>query len=204
MAVFACLQIALVALWSLKSAPKSTTSIAEPAIAVVEATAIAVLSCLEHVKSTTPSVLLNCYLTLTIILDIALARTFWIRQGIDAIAGVFTASLVCKAFLLTLEETPKTPIEHDKPLCRETSAGVINRSLFWWLNRLFYRGSRGILTIDDIGNINEKLESGKLLKSLDERWIKGKPSEIQAWTQLTCCSPETEPPCTPRMHFLGV
>jgi hypothetical protein len=175
--IFTCLQIALVTLWSVSSAPKAKTSIAEPAVAVVEAVVIGAVSYLEHVKSTKPSVLLNCYLILTIILDIALTRTFWIRPGIEAIAGVFTASLVCKAALLFLEETPKTPIAGGEPLCRETSSGVINRSVFWWLNRLFLLGSRRVLSIDDLGEVNEKIESGRLLETLEERWTKGEPHQ---------------------------
>lgn len=142
-------------------------------MAVVETLAIGALSYFEHVKSTKPSVLLNSYLVLTIILDIALTRSFWIRNGIDAIAGVFTVSLICKAVLLVLEETPKLPSSDDKTVSRETSAGVISRSVFWWLNRFFYLGANNLLTIDDLQAINTKFDSDELLATLDERWQKG-------------------------------
>ncbi|KAI6785366.1 uncharacterized protein J7T54_007008 [Emericellopsis cladophorae] len=90
--VYAFLQIILFVLWIKAPETKARTSVAEPTVAVIEAVVIAVLSYFEHVKSTRPSVLLNGYLALTIILDIALSRTFWIRDGANAIAGVFTTS----------------------------------------------------------------------------------------------------------------
>lgn len=174
--VFGCLQVALVSLWSLSSAPRARTSIAEPAVAVIETLAIGALSWFEHVKSTKPSALLNCYLVLTIILDIALTRTFWIRSGIDSIAGVFSASLLCKVVLLVLEEIPKKPLAEDKTSSRETSAGVVSRSVFWWLNRFFYLGARNLLTIDNLQAINPKFDSDKLLVTLEEKWQNGKIS----------------------------
>lgn len=172
--VFGCFQVALVALWSLSSAPRARTSIAEPAVAVVETLAVGALSWFEHVKSTKPSALLNYYLLLTIILDIALTRTFWIRSGISSIAGVFTASLLCKVALLVLEEIPKKPLVEDKTSSRETSAGVVSRSVFWWLNRFFYLGARNLLKIDNLQAINPKFDSNKLLVTLEGKWQKGK------------------------------
>ena len=162
----------MIALWTTGSAPRTKTSIAEPAIAIVEAVAIAVLSYFEHVKSNRPSILLNSYLVLSIILDIALTRTFWIRERMDAIAAVFTVSLICKAALLIAEEIPKKSTADGKHFSRERSSGVISRSLFWWLNKLFYVAARDIITVDDLGTINEKFDSVPLLDTLEARWKK--------------------------------
>ncbi|KAK7210750.1 hypothetical protein V2G26_017928 [Clonostachys chloroleuca] len=79
--IFACLQVALIPLWSTGSAPRTKTSIAEPAVALVESIAILTLSYFEHLKSPRPSLMLNAYLILSLILDIALGRTFWIRNN---------------------------------------------------------------------------------------------------------------------------
>lgn len=170
--MYGVLQIVLLSLWStLDSAPQTKLSIAEPAIAVVEALAMSVLSYLEHLKSPKPSGLLNGYLVLTVILDIALARTFWIREGNHAIATVFTAALVCKFCLLMLEEIPKKPSSpHDASFPRETRSGVISRSVFWWLNPLFIRGYRGLLILEDLDIIAKKFDSRRLLEKLDTRW----------------------------------
>lgn len=129
------------------------------------------MSYLEHVKSHRPSIILGTYLVFSVILDIALARTFWIRESMDAIAAVFTVSLVTKAALLVLEETPKRAAFVDsKDISRERSAGVISRSVFWWLNRLFWHAARNLITVDDLGPINEKFDSDTLLNTLEARW----------------------------------
>lgn len=83
---------------------RTNTSVAEAAVGLLEAIAILGLSYFEHVKTVQPSVLLNGYLVLTLILGIAPARTYWIRHDLPAIAAVFTVSLGIKAVLLVLEE----------------------------------------------------------------------------------------------------
>ncbi|KEY65241.1 hypothetical protein S7711_08779 [Stachybotrys chartarum IBT 7711] len=154
------LQATLLALWALPSAPSNRTSLAEAILGVVEALVIAAISYTEHCKSIRPSALLNGYLFLAIILDAALARTFWIRGDMPAIAGVFTVLLAVKVLLLILEELPKTRFAKEKNnVPRETVAGVINRSVFWWLNDLFNRGARLLIGIDDLGNIASKFDS---------------------------------------------
>ncbi|CAM1501751.1 Fc.00g037350.m01.CDS01 [Cosmosporella sp. VM-42] len=169
-AIFLCLQIVLVVLWALPETPKTKTSIAEAVVGVVDALVIAALSYAEHRRSIQPSALLNSYLFLSIVLDIALARTFWIRHDLQAIAGVFTTALVVKSGLLILEETPKPLLVGEKNTARETIAGVVSRSLFWWLNKLFLAGSRILLGVDDLGSIDDKFDSRRLLERLEKTW----------------------------------
>ncbi|KAF4982828.1 hypothetical protein FZEAL_1620 [Fusarium zealandicum] len=169
-ASYVCLQVTLIALWSLESGPKTNTSIAEPILGLVESLALAALSYIEHRRSSKPSALISAYLVLTIILDLALTRTLWIRSGMQAIASVFTASLVLKTILLVLEETPKRLITGEKGTIKETSSGVLSRSFFWWLNSLFFEGSRKLLDLGSLGAINEKFNTHDLSKALEKRW----------------------------------
>ena len=150
---------------------------------VVDALVIAGLSYSEHLKSIQPSLLLNGYLFFSILLDIPLARTFWIRPGFQAIAGVFTASLACKTVLLVLEETPKPLVTGEKTTPRETVAGVISRSLLWWINKLLLTGSRLLLGVDDLGSIQDKFNSQKLLERLELEWEKSMDQQM-----YTSCS----------------
>jgi ATP-binding cassette, subfamily C (CFTR/MRP), member 1 len=169
--VYFGLQISLLAQWLLSSSPSTRTSLPETILGLVEAVIIAAMSYTEHLKSIKPSFLLNADLLRPILLDIALARTFWLRQGMTAIASVFTVSLVVKAVLLVLEELPKRPLSTDKKtMPRETAAGVVNRGIFWWLNSLFWAGSRSIIEIRDLGPIDDKFESRRLLHRLETAW----------------------------------
>ncbi|KAK1504420.1 uncharacterized protein CCOS01_16872 [Colletotrichum costaricense] len=169
---FLCLQIALITLWSLPTAPKTKTSVAESSIALIEAIAIGVLSYTEHKRSVRPSLLLGGYLVLTIILDTAHARTLWIRDGLTPIACVFTASLAVKAVMLALEETPKRAYlpDSEKDVAVECTTGVVSRSLFWWLNGLFFQGFRLLIGLEDLGPIDPKFDSTVLLGRLDRVW----------------------------------
>jgi ATP-binding cassette, subfamily C (CFTR/MRP), member 1 len=176
-ATFLCLQIALVTLWSLSSTTRTRTSIAEAVIGLFDAFTIAALSYVEHTRSVKPSIILNGYLFFSILLDIPLVRTFWIRPGFHAIAGVFTAALGTKATLLVLEETPKSLLVGEKSAPKETVAGVISRSVLWWCNKLLLTGSRLVIGVDDLGSIDDKFDSKKLLEQLETEWEKSEYSE---------------------------
>ncbi|KAL6920991.1 hypothetical protein FSST1_005017 [Fusarium sambucinum] len=167
-ACYVCLQVTLIVLWSRESS--TAIAIAEPVFGFAESIALITLIFFEHRNSRKPSKIVGGYLAVTIILDIALVRTFWIRS-IWAIAAVFTCSLALKATLLILEEWPKLLVREQEKI-RETSSGVINRSFFWWLNSLFLQGSRGILETEDLQNIDTKFDTDHVLIPLEERWLR--------------------------------
>ncbi|KAL0937343.1 ABC multidrug transporter [Colletotrichum truncatum] len=174
--VFLCLQVVLVALWALPSTPSTRTSVAESVLGLVEAVSIAALSYTEHKRSIRPSALLALYLVITIVLDLAQVRTFWLRDGLTAVAGVFTTSLVVKVVILALEETPKRVLlpSSEKDVAIESTTGVVSRSLFWWLNSLFFQGFRLLIGLEDLGAIDPKFDSARLLGMLDRSWAKSK------------------------------
>ncbi|KAK1701087.1 putative ABC multidrug transporter [Colletotrichum godetiae] len=171
---FLCLQIALITLWSLPTTPNTKASTAESALGLIEAIVIGALSYTEHKRSVRPSLLLGGYLVLAIILDTAHARTLWIRDGLTPIAGVFAASLAIKAVMLVLEETPKRAYlpDSEKYVAVECTTGVVSRSLFWWLNGLFFQGFRLLIGLEDLGPIDPKFDSAVLLDTLDRVWSK--------------------------------
>lgn len=164
------------ALWSLSPAPRTRTSLAEAAVGILEAVAIAATSYAEHRKSIKPAALLNGYLLLSVVLGIAPARTYWLRPGLrGGVAGAYTASLAVKALLLVLEEAPKKRLVADdgKDAAPETVAGVVSRGVFWWLNSLLFTGARALLGVDDIGTIQRKFDSRRLLGQLEQVWDRG-------------------------------
>ncbi|CAG9951253.1 unnamed protein product [Clonostachys rosea f. rosea IK726] len=55
----------------------------------------------------------------------------------------------------------------------EYSAGMVSRTLFWWLNRLFYLGFHRAIEVDDLGDINDKFDSHALLERLEKHWNQG-------------------------------
>ncbi|KAJ0139789.1 hypothetical protein HZ326_17285 [Fusarium oxysporum f. sp. albedinis] len=165
-AIYASLQTALLVLWCRQNS--TNTAIAEPVLGLIESFALAALSFVEHRNSKKPSKLIGTFLVVTIILDITLVRTFWIRS-MRTIAAVFTASFVIKTILLILEETPKSLL-NEKEKIHETSSGVVNRSFFWWLNGLFLQGHRTILETEDLQAIDSKFDTDHVSAPLEKQW----------------------------------
>ncbi|KAF5977902.1 Canalicular multispecific organic anion transporter 2 [Fusarium coicis] len=178
--IYASLQTTLLVLWGRENSTK--TAIAEPVLGLIESFALAALSFVEHRNSRKPSKLLGAFLVITIILDIALVRTLWIRS-MQSIAGVFTASFVIKTILLILEEAPKTMLG-EKEKIHETSSGVVSRSFFWWLNGLFLQGHRTILETEDLQTIDPKFDTDHVSAPLEKQWERarnsGQPSLLKS------------------------
>ncbi|KAK2756862.1 ABC multidrug transporter [Colletotrichum kahawae] len=63
---------------------------------------------------------------------------------------------------------PKSDVR--EPSSKEEISGPINRSVFGWLNPLFLQGSRGTLNVGDLGNIDRKFDSARLLSMLSSSW----------------------------------
>lgn len=171
--VLVALQIAVLALWSLPSTAKAKTSIAEAVLGVLESLAILVLSYFEHNRSPGQSFLLNIYLLVSSILDIASIRTAWIRAHEPSLAGLLTAAFAVRICLLALEEMPKTVLAGEKSQSRETRAGFISRSVFWWLNSFLTLGYKSLLDVNHIGPIAAKFDSRDLRKKLEKVWDAG-------------------------------
>ncbi|KAH8203470.1 hypothetical protein TruAng_002341 [Truncatella angustata] len=168
-----CFHSALVALWALPGTVGTQVSLAGSVLDLIGSLAIAVLLYTEHRRSISPSTLLVSYLALSILLDLAQTRTLFLRSPDSGpIRALFTASLATKLALLCLEELQKRPLVTDKTknLALEVISGPINRSVFWWLNQLFLKGFKGLLQVGDLGSIDQKFESAKLLSKLDGVW----------------------------------
>ena len=179
--VLCCLQLATLVLWALPTILRTRTSIAAAALSLIDSGIIAVLLYLEHRRSIGPSKILSGYLFVTILLDVAQARTLFRRSDLRAMAGIFTASLISKSTLLFLEEVPKRSLL--APKLRETTSlektsGLLNRTVFWWLNGLFRKGFGGLLSLGDLSIIHTKFASRSLQAGVGQAWHECKPSRL--------------------------
>jgi ATP-binding cassette subfamily C (CFTR/MRP) protein 1 len=123
---------------------------------------IIVLSSLEHLRSPRPSILLNGYLFLTILFDIAQTRTLWLASAsLQEITycRLFTTALVAKAVLLIFESQHKAKWVQwdDKKHSPEETSGIFGLGAFVWLNRMFLAGYKKILTIEDLFHLDQSM-----------------------------------------------
>jgi ATP-binding cassette, subfamily C (CFTR/MRP), member 1 len=182
-AAFAVLQIGLLVLWLLPSAGKTRASTPTGVVSVVGSLVFCLLSYAEHVRSVTPSVLLNVYLFVSLLFDIARCRTLWLRSlsgYSNVVAIVFTISVAVKFFILILEAVEKRwalrPVYKAYP--PEATSGIYNRSFFWWLNPLFIGGFSKLLLLEDLFQLDKHLTADYLFSRFQAAWDIRKPSSL--------------------------
>jgi ATP-binding cassette, subfamily C (CFTR/MRP), member 1 len=136
--------------------------VASSAVEFVSALFIIVLSSFEHFRSPRPSILLNGYLFLTILLGVAQTRTLWLARATVFEASycrLFTTAVVAKSVLLVLESQDKTKwVQWDaKKHSPEETSGLFGLGAYIWLNRMFLAGYKKILVIDDLFQLNQSM-----------------------------------------------
>jgi ATP-binding cassette, subfamily C (CFTR/MRP), member 1 len=177
----------LVVNWANPSVAKTRASVPTAVLTLVAYLALPILSYAEHVKSVRPSSLLNGYLLISLLCDVARTRTLWLKDH-DKIAGDFTAAVAIKCALLVLEAVEKRrfllPNYQSYPF--EATSGIFSRFFFCWLNPLLRRGHSRILALDDLYCLDKHLLSEYLEPLLNSAWLKGRsPVSLRHTYMLT-------------------
>ena len=151
---------------------KTKVSVATAGLGLFDALALTVLSHAEHTKSTRPSTILCVYLLFSSTFDAVQCRTLWLLHGWSTLVAVFTAMLSVKLVMLCLEGQNKRSFlrsawQHMGP---ESTSGIFNRGLFWWLNDLLKRGFQTVLLVESLYPTDKKLRSEWLLQKLQISW----------------------------------
>ncbi|RDA91871.1 hypothetical protein CP533_0366 [Ophiocordyceps camponoti-saundersi (nom. inval.)] len=164
------LRLAILLLW-VDSSPvvRTRLTLTAASLSLADVVAMGSLIYADHRYSYSPSILVSLYISATILLDVANVRSLVLRQRLVPVAVINAISLTFKLLLLALEEVPK---RHFSVLfvSKETSSGLWNRSVLWWLNSTFYKGYIAFLRIDDLIILDHKLSSRRLASSLDREW----------------------------------
>lgn len=187
---FVAIQLALIVLWSSPVNHPTRASLPSAVLSLVVGTALAALSCLEHTRSVRPSTILNLYLAFSILFDVAQCRTLWLRAGNGAVAAVFTTGLVFKVFMLAAEAVEKRNLL-DAPYALyppEAIGGILNRSVFWWINSLLIKGSSARLGLEDLFGLDIKLTTEHIEPRFRHAWASSskKSSYALLLTSLKC------------------
>ena len=168
-------QLALLVLWansSLTSIHRTQASVPTAALSFIVSVGVCLLSYGEHVFSVRPSFILDIYLFLSIIFDVARARTLWLIGLDHSIPILFTVSIALKSIMIILESAEKRPIltPQYKQYPLEATSGVFSRSVFWWLSSLFLQGYRNVLVLGDLFPLDRELYSESLYGRLHLAW----------------------------------
>ncbi|KAL7934474.1 P-loop containing nucleoside triphosphate hydrolase protein [Trichoderma chlorosporum] len=128
------------------------------------------LSRASHGRSLRPSTVLDLYLSLSSLLNIARTRTLWLLAAGSPVPILMTVNLSLTLFALLLES-----IEERKRLSSgspEEFNGVWARISFSWLMPLLKSGYDKVLSQDDLPNLDTRLQSRLLRRQLITTWSK--------------------------------
>ncbi|CZT07287.1 related to multidrug resistance protein [Rhynchosporium agropyri] len=188
---FTAAQLTLVVLWNIPSNAPTRISLAASTLSLVSGLTLSILSYLEHTRSVQPSAVLNIYLIISVLLDIPQSRTLWLRTGNTTVVAVFTAGLVLKATVLSLEMVEKRHIL-SKPYSEypsEALSGVLNKMVFWWINSLLLRGFSARLEMDDLFGLDKKLSYAHIGPKFQHSWkaaAKTLSPHALLWASIRC------------------
>ena len=147
------------------------TTVASACLSLICSLGIPILSWNEHIRSVSPSNLLCVYLLFSTLFDGVQARTLWLRFP-STIAGTCTAGLGVRFLLLIAESQEKQT--YLKPqfanYSPEKLGGMVNRIVFWWLNPLLARGSRGLLSPSYLFPIDPNLSAEVAQAKFESKW----------------------------------
>ena len=131
-------------------------------LSFLSAIIITIFVCVGHFYYCSSPAFLGFFLTITLLPDVAAARSLSLREGFEIIAAFQIAATVIKFVIMVLEDISKRSYFIDKDLRaslgREATAGFWSRSFFFWMNGILVIGFQRNLTKDDIGDIGFETE----------------------------------------------
>jgi ATP-binding cassette subfamily C (CFTR/MRP) protein 1 len=167
-------QILLLAFWTTQNASKTSATVPATCLGLIVSLAVTGLSAQSHVRSVRPSSLLSVYLLFSCLFDAVQVRTLFINHAGKVIPSLLSVSIALRLVLLTIECRNKRPwlrAEY-QTLPPEATAGVMSRSILWWLNPLFLDGMRTLLSQDQLYALDPDLESRKTGQKLETTFAK--------------------------------
>ncbi len=171
------IQATNIMLWHKTGYLQSRVTVATSIMSLVASSCTMAIIIVTHIYSLQPSSFLTLLFSLTMIFDITMARSCFVRDTLSAIATLQVCIAILKLFLIILEEVSKRGLylsqEQRSAVSAETASGFWNRSFFVWLNPLLVFGWRNHFTIDNFPSIGEEFESERLFDRFSHHWIKG-------------------------------
>lgn len=175
------------ALWQTASELQSHWSIVSSVMSLLGSLCTLLVLYSAHTYNKALSTFVSLFFSLTLLLDIALARSYFLRHdmgfsSMHPIAGIQTVGVVLKLLLVVLEEVPKTT----HAVKRQTSSsvkcdselGFWGKAMFFSVNSLLLFGYKNELTIENLPALDEQFGSRRLFDRFYRNWNRGKHNEV--------------------------
>lgn len=151
---------------------RTSASIACVVISIVATATLSACSIFEHYRNPRPSSIIEIYLLLSLVFDIARVRTLFATEDARSLAWIALASLPIKFVLLILELKEKTSLllENCERPAPEYVANFFNRLVFWWINPLLLSGYSRPLQEAGLFNVDPYVGDERELQKLADIW----------------------------------
>lgn len=145
-------------------------------LALVTAVLFCLLSYLEHGRNIRPSSILLLYCTFSTLLDAVRARMVWLVYPASTLAALAIASVVAKTAVLVLESHEKSNsiMAPKGTYGPESISSVLNRSIFFWLNRVVWNGARTALLPGNVDELPPEMTSASLGSPFLDAWAESR------------------------------
>ncbi|KAF4829664.1 ABC transporter FUM19 [Colletotrichum tropicale] len=173
-AVYAILTLAVLVFSAVELPTFPALFVAAFGLRFLAAICMSVLSYLEHRRSPRPSILLNAFIILSTLFDVAQTRSFWLAASTQheiTFTRIFTAVLAWKATLISIESWQKNSwlLWDRKGYSPEETTGLYGLATFFWLNPLFLSGYKKVLAIPDLFALDKHMSSEVLQLSFSRK-----------------------------------
>lgn len=174
LSAYATVQLTVLLTRATNSQVSTRASVAAAALDFLAACTLFLLSAFEHPRSIRPSTTICLYLFVTVLFDAARLRTFYRlpENAAQEVANLLSVAFTAKCAVLVSEAVEKRGIllHPWNELPPEATAGLYNRSLFWWLNPLLRIGYGNSLTVESLFNLDAGLSSRYLRDNFLRSW----------------------------------
>lgn len=172
------MEIASLGLWSNSGERASESAIAAATVLVAAALCLAPMIYWEHRRTLQSTSFIAIWLIISALCDIIRSRSLFLRPGLDNVGILAVVAAALKLFTLGLEEVSKASLIADertrKDTGKEATSGFLSRTLFVWINRMFFFGFKNILRLDTLDSLGPAFRSQYLSDHLNLFWAASK------------------------------
>lgn len=172
--------------WSIAPGGAYAIFEATSALSAVGSAAVFLIITLEYRHSLHSSYISSAMLSVAFCVDILKARSFFMRDGLSAVAALSAAAAVPKLAIIILQEFPKPLCDSTgQILSPEATCGFWNQSLAIWVNPTMRLGRRQALAMRNLSTLGPDYSSKRLSSEFDLIWAR--QDKTSQWALINTC-----------------
>lgn len=165
-------QLASIISWQKAGLYRSGVSLAASGMSFIASLCVVGLLYISHTFSLHQSSFLSIYLSATMLFDIAMTRSYFLRGSLDSLGALQATIAVLKLTLAVIEEIPKHHLFHSSTfrLGPAERGGFWGRALLLWVNPILHLGFVKDFSVDELPHIGDRYDSESLFDKFVPNW----------------------------------